>query len=102
MQALPGKLLSCRAWRMLMAPSCAGLGTALSYKDFSGKSFPQQKFYKAELRGTNFSGADLTGANLYGAYAKARIVLHQPMNQAESKRLTQRYRTPTSRTPTCG
>ena len=48
----------------------AGLGTALSYKDFSGKSFPQQKFYKAELRGTNFSGADLTGANLYGAYAK--------------------------------
>ena len=51
----------------------AGLGTALSYKDFTGKSFPQQKFYKAELRGTNFTGADLTGANLYGAFAKDAI-----------------------------
>lgn len=60
------------ACRSLQSAQCcsAGLGTALSYKDFSGKSFPQQKFYKAELRGTNFSGADLTGANLYGAYAK--------------------------------
>ncbi|KAK9786573.1 hypothetical protein WJX73_000575 [Symbiochloris irregularis] len=58
------------AQRSLAVSGGGGLGTSLAYKDFAGKNFQSQKFYKADLRGTNFANADLTGANLFGAFAK--------------------------------
>ena len=46
-----------------------GMGTSLSFQDFSGQDLRKMKYTKADLRGVNFSDANLEGVTLFGAIA---------------------------------
>ncbi len=44
-----------------------GMGTSLSFTDFSGQDLSRKNFNKADLRGSNLTGASLEGAQMFGA-----------------------------------
>jgi hypothetical protein len=44
-----------------------GMGTSLSYKDFSGQDLSGKNFNKADMRGINLTNAILEGAKMFGA-----------------------------------
>lgn len=44
-----------------------GMGTSLSFSDFSGQDLSRKNFNKADLRGANLTGTSLEGAQMFGA-----------------------------------
>ena len=64
---LAGSVLVLNAYTAHAISGGGGMGTSLSFKDFSGQDLKRKNFNKADMRGINLTGADLEGSSLFGA-----------------------------------